>query len=70
MCLAQYFSSSNKLFEKKIIFRVKSSGDIPIYQALQKNLPEYLIRIASSFLEADCGNGRWPHRSRDHNRSR
>ena len=51
MCLARYFNSSNKLLEKKIIFRVKSSGDIPIYQALERRLPQYLMRIASSYLE-------------------
>ena len=31
MCLARYFNSSNTLLKKKIIFIVKSSGDIPIY---------------------------------------
>ena len=33
MCLARYFNSSNKLLKEKIIFMVKSSGDIPIYQS-------------------------------------
>ena len=31
MCLARYLNSSNKLLKEKIIFGVKSSGDIPMY---------------------------------------
>ena len=41
MCLARYFNSSNKLLEQKIIFIVKSSGDIPIMSLMLIGLTNF-----------------------------